>query len=113
MTPRLAAGIEASALIRRVQAMGGMAAVLARGDATAGALLLILAARGVPGLALERRLRSDGSYGWDSAGPQDIASGTVLDDYIDRRRAIDPDLWVIELDVADVQRFGAQLLRDS
>jgi len=98
MAPRLAAGLLVAALIRRVQNAGGSGMVLAKGDATAGALLIQLADRGVPGALLERRLDAQGNYRWSPTGPdEDSERG----DYIARRRRSDPDLWVIELDVAD------------
>jgi hypothetical protein len=98
MAPRLAAGMLVSALIRRVGEAGGSGMVIAKGDASAGALLIQLADRGVPGPLLERRLDVDGSYRWSPTGPADAEQ---RDDYIARRRRSDPDLWVIELDVAE------------
>jgi hypothetical protein len=98
MTARLAAGLLVSALIRRAEEMGGGGMVLARGDATAGALLIQLAERGRPGPLIERRLDAQGTYRWSSTGPEAEAE---RGDYIARRRRTDPDLWVIELDVAD------------
>jgi hypothetical protein len=98
MAPRLAAGTLVSALLRRVEQAGGTGAVLAKGDATAGALLIQLAERGVPGPLLERRLDLDGRYRWSPTGPDEPEQ---RNDYIARRRRSDPDLWVIELDVAD------------
>ena len=98
MAPRLAAGMLVSALIRRVEQAGGSAMVLAKGDATAGALLIQLVDRGVPGPLLERRLDVDGSYRWSSTGPDDAEQKGA---YIEKRRRNDPDLWVVELDVRD------------
>lgn len=97
MAPRLAAGMLVSALIRRVEQVGGSAMVLAKGDATAGALLIQLAERGVPGPLLERRLDLDGRYLWSPTGPDDADQ---RGDYLQRRRRNDPDLWIVELDVA-------------
>ncbi|MBW8744528.1 MAG: DUF1491 family protein [Sphingomonas sp.] len=94
--PRLAAGMLVSALIRRAEEKGGSGMVLAKGDATAGALLIQLAERGRPGALLERRLDPQGRYRWSPTGPnEDSERG----DYIARRRRGDPDLWVIELDL--------------
>lgn len=98
MAPRLAAGMLVSALIRRAEEAGGNGMVLAKGDATAGALLIQLAERGAAGALLERRLDSQGDYRWSPTGPDADGDRT---DYIARRRRGDPDLWVIELDVAD------------
>ena len=101
---RLAAGVLVSALIRRVQAAGGHAMVLAKGDATAGALLIQLAERGVAGALLERTLDAKGDYVWTPAGPSE-----ARDDYVARRRRSDPDLWVIELDIADAAAIVADV----
>jgi hypothetical protein len=98
MRPRLAAGMLVSALFRRATDAGGTGMVLAKGDATAGALLIQLAERGEPGPLLERRLDLDGGYRWSPTGPDDPDQ---RGEYIARRRRSDPDLWVIELDVAD------------
>jgi hypothetical protein len=105
MAARLAAGILVSAMIRRAEQLGGNGAVLAKGDATAGALLIQLADRGVPGPLLERRLDPRGDYRWSPTGPEDVEQ---RGDYIARRRRGDPDLWVLELDVPD----GLQLVED-
>ena len=105
MPARLAAGMLVSALIRRAEELGGNGAVLAKGDATAGALLIQLAERGVPGLLLERRLDPQGVYRWSPTGPEDAEE---RGDYIVRRRRSDPDLWVLELDLPD----GRQLVED-
>ena len=95
--PRLASGTLVSALLRRVAAAGGHGAVLSRGDSTAGALLLVIATRGVTLRLLERGLAPDGSYGWLPSGPKALAD-PALADYLARRRRNDPDLWVVELD---------------
>ena len=94
-----------SALLRRVEEAGGTGAVLAKGDATAGALLIQLAERGVLGPLLERRLDVNGQYRLSTTGPDEPEQ---RGDYIARRRRSDPDLWVIELDVAD----GEALVED-
>ncbi len=98
MASRLAAGMLVSALIRRAEELGGNGAVLAKGDATAGAILIQLAERGMPGPLLERRLDPEGHYRWSPTGPDDA---TERGDYIARRRRSDPDLWIVELDVAN------------
>ncbi len=102
MVPRLAAGMLVSALIRRAEELGGNGMVLAKGDATAGAILIQLAERGVQGDLLERRLDREGVYRWSPTGPDDVDQ---RGDYIARRRRGDPDLWVIELDVADAAKL--------
>lgn len=105
---RVTSQILVSSLLRRAQAEGGFGAVLAKGDATAGAVLVILAERGVRTALLERLLQPDGSYAWlDSgrAGPDEEAFQAMLE----RRRKNDPDLWLVELDVASGEGFAAEM----
>ena len=106
MAARLAAGMLVSALIRRAEQAGGTGTVLARGDSTAGALLIQLAERGVAGPLLERRLDPEGRYRWSPTGPDEADQ---RDEYLARRRRSDPDLWVIELDVADGFRLVCEV----
>ncbi|HEV2569910.1 DUF1491 family protein [Sphingomonas sp.] len=108
MTPRLTSRMTIDALFRRVQAAGGFAAVLARGDESAGAILLVCRERGVFKSLLERTVDLDGGYRWTPCGPQDLESDSERDGYIQRRRVLDPDLWLIELDVPDAERFAAE-----
>jgi hypothetical protein len=108
MTPRLTASMLVSVLVRRVHAAGGSAMVLARGDAEAGAVLLDCHERGVRTGFRERVLGLDGSYAWQPVGP---AADSVPDDiaaWVDRRRDRDPDLWIVELDIANAERFAAE-----
>jgi hypothetical protein len=109
MTARLTSRMTVDALMRRVQAAGGFAAVLAKGDDTAGAILLACSERGEVRMLLERTVDLDGRYRWTPCGPQDVESQADRDSYMGRRRAQDPDLWLIELDVADAERFAAEM----
>lgn len=107
MTARITASVLVSALIRRAQAQGGFAAVLKKGDLTAGAILIIAAEKGMITGLYERLLTPEGAYFWGKTGPQDIDNKQKIDDFLVRKRARDPDLWVIELDIADAARFIA------
>lgn len=107
--PRIASSIAVGALIRRVEGEGGFAVVAARGDATSGAILIICLQRGEIVAVLERALANDGEYGWRKAAAGLINDKSLLDDYLMRKRRHDPDLWQIEVDVPDVERFIAQL----
>lgn len=109
MTPRLAAGVLVSALIRRVEAAGGSGMVLAKGDATAGAVLLALAERGRTMALIERTLGAEG-YTWTATGPADLDEPGAITDYVARRRARDPDLWVVELDVLGAEAIVREVL---
>lgn len=103
MTPRLTARVLVSALVRRVQAEGGNAAVLARGDERAGAVLLICAERGAFASLQERIFGPDG-YRWRPVE----TDAESLPAYLERRRLRDPDLWIVELDIANAERFAAE-----
>jgi len=107
MEPRLASSVLVSALIRRAEAESGFGMVLAKGDPTAGAVAVILMERGERILLLERLLRPDGSYGWEETGGS--AAGGDIDERLARRRKFDPDLWIIELDVASAERFADEM----
>lgn len=110
MTARLASGLLISALIRRIEAAGGHAMVLARGDRTAGAILLAIADRGVTLRLLERTMGPDGAYRWSPTGPSTFDDPLALGDYVARRRRTDPDLWVVELDSPEAETVAAELL---
>ncbi len=107
--PRLASSITVSALIRRVETEGGFAVVAARGDSNAGAILIIAMQRGEIIAILERALTSGGNYSWNKTSGQLMNDKAVLNDYLARKRRNDPDLWLVEADVPDVERFIAQL----
>jgi len=53
-------------------------------------------------------LAADGSYRWKPVGPADSASSGDIADFLARRARFDEDLWAIELDIADAERFIAE-----
>lgn len=102
-----------SALIRRVQAAGGFASVLHRGDDQAGAIIVECTDRGARTLLLERATGLDGGDGWRSMPVPDIADDAAQAERLARRRRSDPDLWVIELDIAQAERFAAETIASA
>jgi len=84
--------------------------VIARGDAIAGAILLLIAERGTLRHIVERVWRFEGGHGLEPVGPSLAEASSAADDYIARRRRSDPDLWVIELDHRDAERIAAEVL---
>lgn len=108
--PRPASGLLVSALIRRVEAEGGSAMVIARGDAVAGAMLLLLADRGKLLRIAERVWKFEGGYQLETVGPRDPEEPGAAGDYIARRRKSDPDLWVVEIDHAQAERISGEVL---
>jgi hypothetical protein len=105
MSARLPTALLVGALLRRVNDSGGFAAVLAKGDAQAGSTLLILVDRDGQERLVERGIGPDGKLQLIDSTP---ATGVV--DYWRRRRDNDPDLWVIELNTPDAERFAAETM---
>jgi len=109
MEARLRSSILVNALQRRAESQGGFAAVLARGDPSAGAILVILAERGRRVKVLERLLERGEHYVWREVGGEALANEEQFKKFLDRRRRFDPDIWLIELDVASAERFAAEM----
>lgn len=113
MTPRLTSAMLVSALVRRVSNDGGAAVVVAKGDRTAGAILLICLEKGLLTAFRERVLRPDGGYGWEAVGPTRDSSSDDAASWLARRRQRDPDLWIVELDIPNAERFAAETSGDD
>ena len=108
MSSRLAAAVEAAGLMRRAQADGDFATIIKKGDAERGSLLLVVSSRGRHVACLERTLSIDGRYVWDRAGPGESADSAEVAEFLAKRARFDADLWAIELDIADAERFIAE-----
>lgn len=109
MTPRLASSVLVGALLRRAEQEGGFGAVLEKGDATAGSILVILLEKGGNPRIFERILQPDGAYSWAAAATHTGATPQEVPDFIARRRRFDPDLWVLELDIPSPERFADEM----
>ena len=102
---RLPAGLEVSGLIRQVQAAGGFVAVVAKGEPEAGTLVVVLTANGSPARAYERMPQAGGDRGWALARAESDGEPGEFADWLARRRAQDRDLWIVELDIPQGERF--------
>jgi len=102
---RLPARLEVSALIRAVEAAGGHAAVLCKGEPESGTVLLVLAEKGSNLRLFERMPDLSGHRIWTLSKTQNIENKIEFQDYLDRRRRQDADLWIVELDIANGERF--------
>ncbi len=111
--PRLSSAMLVSALIRRVQAAGGFAAVLHRGDGTAGAILIDCVNRGQAELRIERTTDARGNDGWQIVDTAEVIANEAASSRLERRLKNDPDLWVIELDIAEAERFAAETIASA
>jgi len=107
MDPRLPAHLEVSGLIRAVEAAGGFATVVAKGERDAGTLLVVCCEKGGPAAAYERMPQPDGTRAWTLSRQQDPENPKEFWDYCDRRKRQDSDLWIVELDVPNGERFSA------
>lgn len=106
---RLPAELEATSLVRRIQADGEFATILRRGDPNNGAILLLVTSRGRHFACLERVLDlGSGAYIWRAVGPSESAGSPEVADFLARRARFDPDSWTIELDIAAPERFIAE-----
>ncbi|MGX7896170.1 DUF1491 family protein [Tsuneonella sp. HG222] len=105
MDDRLPAHLEVSGLIRAVDAAGGFGTVIAKGERDAGTLLVICCEKGTNAKLYERMPQRDGSRSWVLAKTENIENPTEFAEYWQSRRVQDPDLWVIELDIANAERF--------
>jgi hypothetical protein len=111
--PRLASHIQASALIRLANTQGDFATIIKKGDPTSGSLLLIGQIRGVAACLFERISGHDGVNKWQSVFNQPQETEEKISEYWRKRVARDPDLWVIELDVADDERLNRLLVAST
>ena len=102
--PRLTSEFWVQAYLTRLRQEGVAAYVMARGDATAGAVLVKLATLDGRAKALQRSLDpASGGRVWTllAEGPE-----AEVDAMLTRQRSRDPDLWIIELE----DRAGRTLL---
>lgn len=106
--PGLPAHVEVGAIIRRTQASGDYATVLRKGDAERGSVLLVVSRRGRHVACLERVLDFVAGYRWQAVGPAESASSVDVDAFLAKRARFDEDSWVLELDIADAERFIAE-----
>jgi hypothetical protein len=103
--PRVPAHIEVSALLRRVQAEGGFATVIRKGERDAGSLMVAISEKGAGIRLFERVPDHSGHRIWTLIRSQDTENTNEIEQYLNQRADQDPDLWIIELDIANGERF--------
>lgn len=102
---RLPAHLEASGFIRAVQADGGFATVLHKGEPDAGILLIVTTQGGENSHLWERMPQLDGTRCFTRTKSQNNENKQEFEEYLVRRTRQDPDAWLIELDIAQAERF--------
>jgi hypothetical protein len=103
VTPRLTAEFWVQAYLARLRLADIPAFVTARGDATAGAVIVKLNRLDGSAAAFARSYDATGARVWTplADGPE-----ADVDAALDRQRRFDPDLWIVELE----DRQGRTLL---
>ena len=91
------------------RAEGGFATVLAKGEHDAGTILIVTLCRGRDGVLYERMPQLDGSRQFIAAKRENTENPQEFSEYLARRRNQDRDMWLIEVDIVDPERFVAQL----
>jgi hypothetical protein len=95
---RLSTDIWVSALLRRAEQGGAFPAVIRKGDAQAGAVLVKVVDRraGRADLYAEALRGEEGERVW--MRPVASEDEAALDAYAERQLRFDPDLWIVEID---------------
>ena len=108
--PRLTAGFWVRAALRMGDLAGQSGAVLRKGDASAGGVLVVL--RGRAGLTVLAQARAaDGTPAWMRGTGAAPVDQDAADAYVARQVQRDPDLWVLEFESPDlVPPFEAKLI---
>lgn len=107
MDSRLPAHVEIAGLIRSVNAEGGFATVLAKGERDAGTILILTMDSARNGQLWERMPMPDGSRSYRVAKKQTTDNKEEFEEYLRRRQQQDSDCWIVELDVPNPERFIA------
>ncbi len=107
MEARLPTHLEISGLIRAVEAEGGFATVLSKGERDAGTIAIVTLDQHGPAKFYERMPMLDGTRMFTETRIQDIEKPHEFSEYLAKRGQQDPDLWILELDIANPERFAA------
>ena len=85
--------------------------VTAKGERDAGTILILTIYRGENAVLFEKMPQLDGSRPFIAAKQQNPEKPEEIFEYLERRRNQDPDIWILEVDIADGARFVASLPR--
>jgi hypothetical protein len=104
VTARLSAGLWVQAYLHRLSQANIPAYIAARGDPTAGAVMVKVATLDGRARAYERRMTMEGRA-WMLLAEGDERD---VDAKLEKQRRFDPDLWIVELE----DRAGRTLLEE-
>ena len=85
--------------------------VTAKGERDAGTILILTIYRGENAVLFEKMPQLDGSRPFIAAKQQNPEKSEEIFEYLERRKNQDPDIWILEVDIADGARFVASLPR--
>ncbi|MBB4857849.1 hypothetical protein HNO88_001163 [Novosphingobium chloroacetimidivorans] len=71
--------------------------------------MVVLTDRGTLSTAYERMPQADGTRRWSLSRTQEADAPLAFGEYLERRKDQDPDLWIVELDVRNGERFIEEL----
>ena len=78
--------------------------VLHKGEPDAGTILVVGVDRDGLGTLYERLPDATGARRWIAVKQQQAESRIDFDDYLARRTQQDPDVWIVELTIVEVER---------
>ncbi len=105
--PRLATSVWVAALLRRTHARGAFGTIVRKGDAESGAVILLQRARD-GGTTAWARVAQGGASIWATAAQSPPHNTASVDDYLARQECYDPDLWIVELVIDEIQLLVAE-----
>jgi hypothetical protein len=109
MSERLPAHLEADGIRRLAESLGGFATVLAKGERDAGTIAIVIIGRGEPACLYERMPTLEGDRPFVRTISEYLEHKSDFSGRLQKLRERDPDLWLIEVDVPDRERFVAAL----
>ena len=71
-------------------------------------MVIFISSRGRHFGCLERMPSLNGDYQWTVTGPSESAGSAEIADFLAKRARFDADLWAVELDIAEPERFIAE-----
>ena len=107
--PRLKTLIWVQALIRRAELSGASAFVARKGEIDAGAVLVKVSLLNGTAVVWSSSTGSDGGRRWIRGTGAEVVADVDAEAYIERARARDADLWVIEIE----DRQGRDFLTEA
>lgn len=108
---RLPAHLEAAAILRLAESLGGFGTVIEKGERDSGTILLVTMFRGHEAQLHERMPQLDGTRPFVLSRKQDTENPREFSEYLARRKSQDRDIWILEADVPDRERLVASLPR--